>query len=136
MTALASPPSAVAELPEWRLDDLYAGLDDPRIERDLAAAAEANRKIAGLEGRLLAARADAAELGRLLGEGIALYEEAVNRLWSVGAYAGLQTSTKREDPAWAKFEGDMRAKGAQIASESIFFTLEINQLEDAEIEGR
>jgi oligoendopeptidase F len=135
MTALASPPAAAAELPEWRLDDLYAGLDDPRIERDLEAATEANRQLAALEGKLVGARADAAELGRLLAEGIGLYETAVNRLWTVAAYAGLQTSTRREDPAWAKFEGDMRARGAQIASESIFFTLEINQLEDAEIEA-
>ena len=60
MTALASPPAAAAELlPEWRLDDLYAGRDDPRIERDLQAAAEANGKIATLEGKLLAARGDA-----------------------------------------------------------------------------
>ena len=40
MTAHAAPPApaSVAELPEWRLDDLYAGLDDPRIEEDLKAA--------------------------------------------------------------------------------------------------
>jgi oligoendopeptidase F len=135
MTALASSPITAAELPEWRLDDLYAGLDDPRVEGDLQAAAAANGKLATLEGKLLAARADAPALARLLAEGIALYEEAVNRLWSVGAYASLQTSTRREDPVWAKFEGDMRARGAQIATESIFFTLEINQLEDAEIEA-
>jgi oligoendopeptidase F len=101
MTALAATPAAAAELPEWRLDDLYAGLDDPRIERDLQAAAKSTKALAAMEGGLLAARADAAGLGRLLAGGIALYEEAVNRLWSVSAYASLQTSTRREDPAWA-----------------------------------
>jgi len=137
MTAHASPPApaAVSELPEWRLDDLYAGRDDPRIEGDLEAAAEDTRAIAALEGRLLAARADAEALGRLLDEGIGLYEQALNRLWAVGAYASLQTSTRREDPAWAKFEGDFRARAAQIGAGSIFFTLEINQLEDAELEA-
>jgi oligoendopeptidase F len=25
-------------LPEWRLDDLYAGREDPRIDTDIAAA--------------------------------------------------------------------------------------------------
>ncbi len=59
----------------------------------------------------------------------------VNRLWALGAYASLQTSTQREDPTWAKFEGDMRARAAEIASDSIFFTLEINRLEDAEVEA-
>jgi oligoendopeptidase F len=52
----------------------------------------------------------------------------------VGAYASLQTSIAREDPAWAKFEGDMRARASQIGAESLFFTLEINQLDEAEIE--
>jgi oligoendopeptidase F len=137
MSAHASPPApaTVTELPEWRLDDLYAGRDDPRIEEDLKAAVEDNRAIAALEGKFLAARAEAATLGRLLDEGIGLYEQALNRLWAVGAYASLQTSTRREDAAWAKFEGDFRARASQIAAGSIFFTLELNQLEDAELEA-
>ncbi len=112
MTAHASPPApaSTSELPVWRLDDLYAGLDDPRIEDDLRQAAEDNLKIAALEGRLIGARADAAALGRLLDEGVGLYERALNRLWAASAYASLQTSTQREDPAWAKFEGDLRAR--------------------------
>jgi oligoendopeptidase F len=137
MTAHASPPApaSTSELPEWRLDDLFAGLDDPRIEEDLKEAAEANARLAALEGKFVGARGDAAGLGRLLDEGVGLYELAVNRLWAVGAYASLQTSTRREDAAFAKFEGDMRARASQIAAESIFFTLEINQLEDAELEA-
>ena len=27
--------TALWDLPEWNLDDLYAGLDDPRVTRDL-----------------------------------------------------------------------------------------------------
>ena len=135
MTAHASPPAASSELPVWRLDDLYAGREDPRVDGDLEAAAEAVRTLATLEGKLLAARADAVGLGRLLDQGVDLYEVGLNRLWAVGAYAALQTSTQRDDPAWAKFEGDLRARAAQIGSGSIFFTLEINQLEDAELEA-
>ena len=105
-------------LPEWRLDDLYAGRDDPRIEVDLAAAKAANDELGGLEGRLVAARAEPARLGEMLDRGIKLYEDAVNRLWSVGAYASLAASGARDDPAWSKFEADFRARSAQIAAES------------------
>ncbi len=122
-------------LPEWRLDDLYAGREDPRIEADLAHAKAENDKLAAMEGRFVAARADAAALGALLDEGIRLYEAATNGLWSVGAYAGLASSTARDDPAWAKFEADLRTRSSQIAAESLYFTLELNQLEDAEIEA-
>ncbi|PTS90967.1 MULTISPECIES: M3 family oligoendopeptidase [unclassified Caulobacter] len=120
-------------LPEWDLADLYADRDDPRIEADLAAAKAANDELAGLEGLFLEARGEPERLGRLIDRGIRLYEQATNSLWSVGAYAGLASSVARDDPAWAKFEGDLRARSAAIAADSLFFTLELNRLEDAEI---
>jgi oligoendopeptidase F len=128
-------PTAPAELPEWDLADLYDGREDPRIEQDLAAAAAANAALHELKGKLVVARADPQRLGALLAHGIGLYEEATNRLWAVGAYAGLMTSTCREDAAWAKFEGDMRARASAIATDSLFFSLELNQLDEAEIEA-
>ena len=131
MTAHVPPES----LPVWRLDDLYAGREDPRLEADLDAAAAANAELLGLKGRLVAARADAAALGDLLDRGIRLYEDAVNALWRVGAYAGLAASTARSDPDWARFEADVRARSAAIGAESLFFTLEINEIEDAEVEA-
>jgi oligoendopeptidase F len=128
-------PFKTEALPEWRLDDLYAGRSDPRIDTDIAEAKRANDQLAAMEGQFLAARGDAAELGRRLDQGIMLYEETTNGLWSVGAFASLAASTARDDPAWAKFEADLRARMSQIAAESLFFTLEINQLEDAELEA-
>ena len=131
MTAHVSPES----LPVWRLDDLYAGREDPRLDADLDAAAGANAELLGLKGLLVAARADAAALGDLLNRGIQLYEDATNALWRVGAYAGLAASTARSDPDWARFEADVRARSAAIGAESLFFTLEINEIEDAEVEA-
>ena len=122
-------------LPEWRLDDLYAGRSDPRIEADLAAAKAINDELVALKGAFVAARGEPAELGALIDRGIALYEAATNRLWGVGAYAGLAASTARDDPAWAKFEGDLRVRAAAIGAESLFFTLELNALEDTELEA-
>ena len=128
-------PAPPADLPEWSLEDLYEGREDPRVEQDLQAALAANAALAELKGKLIVARADPQRLGALLAYGVGLYEEATNRLWSVGAFAGLMTATCREDPAWAKFEGDMRARSSAIATESLFFTLELNQLDEAEIEA-
>jgi oligoendopeptidase F len=122
-------------LPQWRLDDLYVGRDDPRIEADLARARAANGKLAAMEGQFLAAQGQPELLGARLAEGVTLYEEATNALWSVGAYAALAASTSHDDPAWAKFEADFRARSATIAAETLFFTLELNQLDDAAIEA-
>ena len=68
-------------------------------------------------------------------QGIDLYERATNALYGVAAYAALAASTARDDAAWSKFEADLRARAAQIGALSLFFTLEINQLEDAELEA-
>jgi oligoendopeptidase F len=122
-------------LPQWNLGDLYTGRDDPRIETDLVKAKADNDALVALKGRFVASRGDARLLGELLDNGIKLYEAATNGLWGVGAYAGLASSTARNDPAWSKFEGDLRARSAQIAAESLFFTLEINELDDNEIEA-
>jgi oligoendopeptidase F len=134
MNAPAKTPKAQA-LPEWRLDDLYAGRDDPRIEADLVKAKQANDALVALKGRFTASRADARLLGELLANGIGLYEQATNALYGVGAYAALAASTARDDPAWSKFEADLRARASQIAADSLFFTLELNALDDNEIEA-
>ncbi len=131
MTAHVSPES----LPVWRLDDLYAGREDPRLDADLDAAVAANTALLELKGRLVATRAEPATLGGHLDRGIRLYEDATNALWRVGSYASLAASTARSDPDWARFEADIRARSAAIGAESLFFTLEINQLEDAEIDA-
>ena len=122
-------------LPVWSLDDLYLGMDDPRIGLDLEAAAQANAELVRLKGAFIAARGDAPRLALLLDSGLGLYEKAVNLLWGVGAYAGLAASTARDDPARAKFEADIRARAAAIGADSLFFTLELNRLEEWEIES-
>ncbi|MBC7166386.1 M3 family oligoendopeptidase [Phenylobacterium sp.] len=122
-------------LPQWRLDDLYVGRDDPQIEADLGKARKAAEDLAAYKGQLVAARAEPATLGRRLDETIGLYEIGTNALYGVGAYASLSASTARNDPAWSKFEADFRAKAATIAAETLFFTLEINELEEAELEA-
>jgi oligoendopeptidase F len=132
MNAPVKPPAA---LPEWNLADLYADRADPRIEADIAAAGVANDALAALEGQFLAARAQPAKLGDLIDRGVGLYEQATDGLWVVGAYASLASSTARNDAKWAKFEGDFRGRSAEIAGKSLFFTLELNQLEDTEIEA-
>ena len=122
-------------LPQWNLGDLYSGRGDPRITADLARAKADNDALVALKGRFKASRADAQVLGELLDNAIGLYEAATNGLWGVGAYAGLAASTARDDPAWSKFEADLRARSARIAADSLYFTLEINELDDNEIEA-
>src|SRR5207245_626679 len=64
----------LGSLPEWNLADLYAGLDDPRITRDLdRGAAESLAFERDYKGKL-AALADGPERGARLAEAIKRYE--------------------------------------------------------------
>ncbi|HEY2662354.1 MAG TPA: M3 family oligoendopeptidase [Caulobacteraceae bacterium] len=135
MSIHTKPEIPADALPEWRLDDLFSSREDPRVEQTLTEATEANHALIRLKGAFLAARGDAERLGAMIAEGISLYEAATNGLWAVGAYASLSASVARDDPAWAKFEGDVRARSSAIGAESLFFTLELNELEEWEIEA-
>jgi oligoendopeptidase F len=124
-----------AALPEWSLADLYAGRDDPRVNADLDAARAVSAELKSLEGAFLAARADPARLGELIAQALELNERGANLLGGVAAYASLQAAVARDDPAAAKFEADVRGKLAEIGAETLFLTLELNQLEDAELDA-
>ena len=52
--AMNAPTKITDDLPTWRLDDLYTGRDDPRIETDLATAEAANDALAAMEATIIA----------------------------------------------------------------------------------
>jgi oligoendopeptidase F len=122
-------------LPEWSLDDLYGGRDDPRIEADVAAARDLVGELARSEGALLDTRAEPGRLGRRLAETIALYERGADLMGAVAAFAGLQSATAQDDPQAAKFEADVRTRLTAIGADTLWYTLELNQLDDAELEA-
>lgn len=124
-----------AEAPLWDLSDLYASRDDARIAADLDAARAGVAELGALEGQLVAAREHPAELGARLDRAVTLYEQASDALGGVAAYAFLAASTARDDAAAQGFEGDVREKIATIATPTVWLTLEINRLEEAEIEA-
>ena len=135
MTVQAPLPASLDALPEWRLNDLYSDRRDPRLEEDLEAARTGTADLLKLKGQFVAARAQAERLGLLLAQGIALYERILNLTGRAAAYASLAASTARDDPSWSKFEADMRGRVSALSAETLFLTLELNQLEDWEIEA-
>jgi oligoendopeptidase F len=132
---LAAASSDLSAPPSWNLEDLYAGPDDPAVDRDLEAARQAVGELSRLKGAFVAARGRPERLGLLMAQGIGLYERASDLLLKPAAYASLAASISRDDAALAKFESDIRARTAAIGAETVFLTLEINQLEDWEIES-
>ena len=113
-------------LPEWDLEDLYSGPDAPELEADLAWAEAQSKAFAGrYRGRL-------ADLdGAALGEAIAAYEEIAERLGKATSYAQLVFAANVGDPEAGRFHQTVQERATDISTETLFFTLEINRLDDA-----
>ena len=118
-------------LPEWDLTDLYPGRDSPQLSRDLAAlAADAAAFRDRYQGRL-------GELsGAALGAAVAEYEKLQEVAGRVTSYAELLRAGNVADPEIARFAQTMQEKINAISTELLFFTLEINRLEDAALDAK
>jgi len=119
-------------IPEWNLSDLYASTEDPAIARDIErSTAEASRIKQSYQGKLAGLASD----GAALAEAIAAYERLSDALGKLGSYAGLLYAANQTDPTRAKFYGDISEKLTTISTDLIFFELELNQIDEAALEG-
>jgi oligoendopeptidase F len=135
MNAPFKSPADPLEAPVWDLTDLYESREDPRIEADLEHARALVAELNAHAGHLAGSGAEPADLGRRLDAVISLYEQASDILGGLGAYAFLSASTNRNDPAAQGFEALIREKATTIAASTVWVTLELNRLEDAEMEA-
>jgi oligoendopeptidase F len=124
-------PDATQALPTWDLRDLYPAPDAPELAADLDRAE-------GLAKDFAAARAGKLAMysGAELAGAIAAYERIEEVLGRVRSYAQLLFSGNSADANVGKFYQSMSERTTTISSHLIFFTLELNRLEDAELEAK
>jgi oligoendopeptidase F len=136
-TNSASPKgkSALGNLPEWNLADLYAGLDDPAIKRDLDRAdADCVAFENDYKGKL-AELAASTQAGAALATAVRRYEAIDDLMGRLGSYAGLLHAGNTVEPARTKFYGDVQEQLTGASTHLLFFSLELNRIEDALLEA-
>ena len=118
------------ELPEWDLSDLYTAEDAPELIRDLAWLEEECANFArDYEGKL--AELDAAGFLACV-----LRNEKINVIAGrIMSYAGLRYYQLTIDAGRAKFLSDMQEKITNFTTPLVFFTLELNRLDDGVLDG-
>ena len=120
---------ALGDLPEWDLSDLYSAPDSPAIARDLDwLKQECAAFAADYEGKL--AELDAAGMLRAVQRDEAI-DAKVGRIMS---YASLRYTQNTTDAERAKFMSDMQERITDITTPLVFFSLELNRLEDDHLE--
>jgi oligoendopeptidase F len=124
-------PSRLGALPEWNLNDLYPGLDSPELKWDLENAG--NQCVAfetDFKGRLAALAAE----GTLV-EAVKRYEILEELLGRLISYASLVYAGNSTDPVRAKFYGDVQERITAASLHLLFFTLELNRIDDAVLDA-
>jgi oligoendopeptidase F len=132
--AVSKAASKPARLPEWNLADLYSGIGAPEVTRDLdrldteCVAFENDYK-----GRL-AERTAAEDGGLWLAEAVKRYEAIDDLAGRLSSYAGLAHAGDSVDPVISKFYGDVSERLTNASVHLLFFSLELNRIDDAVIE--
>jgi oligoendopeptidase F len=121
--------AAFANLPEWDLSDLYPGRDSEAFGADLEKAqAEAEQFETDFKGKL----ADLARTGGLV-EAVIRYEALGDLSGRLGSFAFLNYARDTSNPDSAKFLGDTQQALNDLSLKVMFFELEINRIEEAEL---
>src|SRR5262249_52881487 len=125
----------LGRLPEWDLADLYPGFDSPEVKRDLdRAEAECVAFEETYKGKL-DALPSGPQAGPALAEAVKRYEELDDLIGRIGSSAGLLYAGNTVDPQRAKFYGDVQERTTRAWSHLLFFTLELNRIEDAVLDA-
>ncbi len=132
--AKVAKPAVIGKLPEWDLSALYPRLDSPQIKEDLARADAMCLKFEEqYKGKLLGL-ADQPDAGQALAAAIKTYETIDDLIGRVVSYAQLVYSGNTTDPVRAKFYGDVQDRVTTSSSHLLFFSLELNRIDDAVLE--
>ena len=127
MNERAGTTAAESDLPRWDLSDLFPGPDSPELRGALSKAAEGAKAFATAHrGRL--AEWD----GAALGAAIADYERLQDLIGKIGSYAQLLYAGDMSNPEITRFYQTIQEKLTDISSELLFFSLELNRMDEAE----
>jgi oligoendopeptidase F len=127
--------SPLGALPEWNLADLYVSPDDPAIKRDLDRADAESLAFENAYKGKLDALARSPQAGSALAEAVRAYEAIDDLMGRLGSYAGLLHAGNTVDPARTKFYGDVQERLTAASTHLLFFSLELNRIDDALLEA-
>jgi oligoendopeptidase F len=125
--------ASLGDLPSWNLADLFPSRDAPEFKQALEKATTDSLAFeARWKDKLADAAAKAGDDG--IGAAVRDYDALDDILGRIASFAGLTYFSDTSDPANGKLYGDVQAKLTDLGSHLLFFTLELNRIDDAVIE--
>ncbi len=121
----------LGDLPEWDLSDLYPAMDSKEFKQDLA---KAQNLAKDFEKKYKGKLDKFTKSGNLL-DAIIDYENLSDLTAKLGAFAYLNYAQKTDDGLRVKFLGDCQEALTNLSTNLIFFSLELNQIEEEELKA-
>ena len=122
-------------LPEWNLNDLYPGMDSAELKWDLENSENQCRAFEQAYKGKLIEMAVGEGAGRSLAAAVKRYEALEDKLGRLISYASLIYAGDTTDPKRAKFYGDLQERITAASLHLLFFTLELNRIDDAALDA-
>ncbi|MBL25645.1 MAG: oligoendopeptidase F [Rhodospirillaceae bacterium] len=123
-----SKQATLGALPEWDLSDLYPDRESKELAKDIESSAEAAEAFAThYKGKIAELSGDA------LAEAISEFERIDETLSRIASFAGLVHAGNVSDPEIGQFYQTTHERVNEISTVLLFFTLEINRIEEADL---
>ena len=130
----SAAPAELGELPSWRLTDLYLSPSSEEFRSDLAKAeTDAIAFEAKWKGKLKEAAGRTGDQG--IGTAVKEFEALDDLMGRIASFAGLTYFSDTSNPANGKLYGDVQSKLTDISAHLLFFSLELNRIDDKVIDA-
>ncbi len=126
---------STGDLPEWDLTHLYPSMTAPAFAADLDRALVGSRAFAATWRGTLAEVTAGEDAPVRLHQAIVAYEALDDLMGRIMSYAGLIYAGDTTDTQRAKFYGDAQERITAASAELLFFTLELNRIDDAALDA-
>jgi oligoendopeptidase F len=124
----------IGPLPNWDLSHLYSGIHGEDVKNDLALlmqkCTDFETAYKGHLTKLVKKTKGAVHLA----ESLRLYSDIADLAGRLSSYSGLVAATDMLDPEINKFAADIDQLVLDATRKTIFYTLELNQIDDSAIE--
>ena len=126
--------AALGDLPSWRLEDLYPSSTSDEFRSDMKKAeAGAIAFETRWKGKLAAAATKTGNDG--IGAAVKEFEALEEIMGRIASFAGLTYFSDTSKPENGKLYGDVQSKLTDMSAHLLFFSLELNRIDDAVIDA-
>ncbi|NVD41564.1 M3 family oligoendopeptidase [Ensifer sp. HO-A22] len=124
----------LGELPSWRLEDLYPSATSDAFRSDMKKAeADSIAFEARWKGKLATAATKTGNDG--IGAAVKEFEALEDIMGRIASFAGLTYFSDTSKPENGKLYGDVQSKLTDMSAHLLFFSLELNRIDDAVIDA-